>query len=137
MFRFPRVEGGADDGTVGFLVAEGLQVSAKTAHPEAAALVASLNVSDDMALADAEMRGSLISNAAKIDQMKDAPHWFTFYVNDIADKSAHVNVLDVLLEANVSNAYLDMGTEVLNGTKSPQEAMDFIRKVALEAKAAM
>ena len=45
--------------------------------------------------------------------------------------------LDVLLEANVSNAYLDMGTEVLNGTKSPQEAMDFIRKVALEAKAAM
>ena len=29
MFRFPRVEGGADDGTVGFLVAEGLQVSAK------------------------------------------------------------------------------------------------------------
>jgi hypothetical protein len=48
-----------------------------------------------------------------------------------------VNVLDVLLEANVSNAYLDMGTEVLNGTKSPQEAMDFIRKVALEAKAAM
>ena len=34
-------------------------------------------------------------------------------------------------------AYLDMGTEILNGTKSPQEAMDFIRKVALEAKAAM
>ena len=59
------------------------------------------------------------------------------YVNDIADKSGHVNVLDVLLEANVSNAYLDMGTEILNGTKSPQEAMDFIRKVALEAKAAM
>ncbi len=137
MFRFPRVEGGADDGTVGFLVAEGLQVSAKTKHPEAAALVASINVSDSMALADAELRGSLISNAALIDQMKDAPHWFTFYVNDIADKSGHVNVLDVLLEANVSNAYLDMGTEVLNGTKSPQEAMDFIRKVALEAKAAM
>ena len=100
-------------------------------------MVASINVSDIMALADAELRGSLISNAALIDQMEDAPHWFTFYVNDIADKSAHVNVLDVLLEANVSNAYLDMGTEILNGTKSPQEAMDFIRKVALEAKAAM
>ncbi|SVD13701.1 uncharacterized protein METZ01_LOCUS366555, partial [marine metagenome] len=28
-------------------------------------------------------------------------------------------------------------TEVLNETKTPQEAMDFIRKVALEAKAAM
>ena len=64
-------------------------------------------------------------------------HWFNFYVNDIADKTGHVNVLDVLLEANVSNAYLDMGTEILNRTKTPQEAMDFIRQVALEAKAAM
>ena len=137
MFRFPRVEGGADDGTVGFLVAEGLQVSTKTKYPKEAALVASLSVADDVALADAELRGSLISNPAKIDQMKDASHWFTFYVNDIADKSGHVNVLDVLLEANVSNAYLDMGTEILNRTKTPQEAMDFIRKVALEAKAAM
>ena len=77
------------------------------------------------------------SNPSKIDQMSNQTHWFNFYVNDIADKTGHVNVLDVLLEANVSNAYLDMGTEVLNGTKSPQEAMDFIRKVALEAKAAM
>ena len=41
------------------------------------------------------------------------------------------------MEANVSNAYLDMGTEILNRTKTPQEAMDFIRQVALEAKAAM
>ena len=31
-----------------------------------------------MALADAELRGSLISNATLIDQMEDAPHWFTF-----------------------------------------------------------
>ena len=40
-------------------------------------------------------------------------------------------VLDVLLEASVSNAYLDAGVEILNGTKTPQQAMDDIRAVAL------
>ena len=136
-FRFPEVEGGAGAATVGFLVPSGMMVSAKTAHPEIAAHVASFMVSDDMALQAAELMGFMPSNPSKIDQMSNQTHWFNFYVNDIADKTGHVNVLDVLLEANVSNAYLDMGTEVLNRTKTPQEAMDFIRKVALEAKAAM
>ena len=136
-FRFPEVEGGAGAATVGFLVPSGMMVSAKTEHPEIAAHVASFMVSDDMALQAAELMGFMPSNPSKIDQMSNQTHWFNFYVNDIADKTGHVNVLDVLLEANVSNAYLDMGTEVLNRTKTPQEAMDFIRKVALEAKAAM
>ena len=46
-------------------------------------------------------------------------------------------VLDVLLEASVSNAYLDAGVEILNGTKTPQQVMDDIRAVALQAKAKM
>ena len=45
--------------------------------------------------------------------------------------------IDVLLEASVSNAYLDAGVEILNGTKTPQKAMDYIRGVALEAKKKM
>ena len=105
--------------------------------PEIAAHVASFMVSDDMALQAAELMGFMPSNPTKIGEMSNPTHWFNFYVNDIADKTGHVNVLDVLLEANVSNAYLDMGTEILNRTKTPQEAMDFIRQVALEAKAAM
>ena len=46
-------------------------------------------------------------------------------------------VLDVLLEASVSNAYLDAGVEILNGTMTPQQAMDYIRGIALEAKKKM
>ena len=38
---------------------------------------------------------------------------------------------------SVSNAYLDAGVEILNGTKTPQQAMDDIRAVALQAKAKM
>ena len=137
MFRFPKVEGGAGSASTGFLVSSGLQVSAKTKHPEIAAAVASYMVSDDLALMTADLMGYITPNPAKIDQMKNSTHWFEFYVNDIADKTGHVNVLDVLLENNVSNAYLDMGTEILNETKTPQEAMDFIRETALAAKAEM
>ena len=57
--------------------------------------------------------------------------------SDVAAATGSVMVLDVLLEASVSNAYLDAGVEVLNGTKTPAEAMEFIRGVALEAKAKM
>ena len=136
-FRFPEVVGGAGAATVGFLVPSGMMVSAKTPHPEIAAHVAAFMVSDDMALQAAELMGFMPSNPSKIGEMSNPTHWFNFYVNDIADKTGHVNVLDVLLEANVSNAYLDMGTEILNRSMTPQEAKDFIRQVALEAKAAM
>ena len=74
---------------------------------EIAAHVASFMVSDDMALQAAELMGFMPSNPTKIGEMSNPTHWFNFYVNDIADKTGHVNVLDVLLEANVSNAYLD------------------------------
>lgn len=136
-FRFPEVVGGAGSAGTGFLVASGMQVSSKTEHPDIAAAVASFMLSDDMALLSADAMGYITPNPKKIDQMSNSTHWFNFYANDIADRTGHVNVLDVLLEANVSNAYLDMGTEILNRTKTPQEAMDFIRQVALEAKAAM
>ena len=43
-------------------------------------------------------------------------------------------MLDVLLNASVANAYLDAGVEILNGTKTPEQAMEAIRKVALEEK---
>ena len=43
----------------------------------------------------------------------------------------------MLLEDSVSKAYLNAGVEILNGTKTPEQAMDDIRAVALEAKAKM
>jgi raffinose/stachyose/melibiose transport system substrate-binding protein len=55
-------------------------------------------------------------------------------VKDVASFSNGINVLDVLLENSVSEAYLNAGVEILNGTKTPEQAMADIRGVALEAK---
>ena len=78
--------------------------------------------------------GAIPSNAKLIDTVKGTEQ-YKWIVNDIAAATGSVMVLDVLLEASVSNAYLDAGVEILNGTKTPEQAMEFIRGVALEAKA--
>src|ERR1700754_4664582 len=49
MFRFPAVEGGKGDPGAGFLVPQGLMVSAKTANADIAKEWASFVVSDEMA----------------------------------------------------------------------------------------
>ena len=134
MFRFPGIEGGAGDPGAVFLVPQGYMISAKTEHPEEAVAWASFLVSDEMALKSAEMLGVIPSNPKLIDQVNRS--WqYKWIVNDIAQSTGAIMVLDVLLDASVANAYLDAGVEILNGTKTPQQAMDYIRSVAIEAKA--
>jgi raffinose/stachyose/melibiose transport system substrate-binding protein len=136
MFRFPAVEGGAGDPGAGFLVPQGLMVSSKTQHPQEAVDWISFLVSDEMAAKFAEIMGAIPSNPALIDTVEGTEQ-YKWIVNDVAAATGSVMVLDVLLEASVANAYLDAGVEILNGTMTPQQAMDYIRGVALEAKAKM
>lgn len=133
MFRFPTIADGAGDPGGQFLVPQGFMVSSKSENPELAAAFISLMVSDDQAKSYAEKVGNIVSNAAKIDEV-DGTRWFKYFVNDISQATESVNVLDVLLEASVANAYLDAGVEILNRTMTPEQAMEFIRETALTAK---
>jgi raffinose/stachyose/melibiose transport system substrate-binding protein len=137
MVRFPVVEGGNGDPNSNFLVPQGLQVSSKTKDPEAAVAWMSFLASPEMMAKFAEYMKAIPSNPENVDQIPDTSEQYRWVVEDIASISYGVNVLDVLLEAEVANAYLDAGVEILNGTKTPQEAMDYIRGVALESKAKM
>lgn len=136
MFRFPEVEGGKGDPGAGFLVPQGLMVSSKTTNADIAKEWVSFVVSDEMAAKFAEELGALVSNAKLIDQVPGTDQ-YKWIVADVAAATGSVMVLDVLLEASVSNAYLDAGVEILNGTKTPAQAMEYIRGIALEAKAKM
>lgn len=135
VFRFPPVEGGASDGSTNMVIPQGLQVSAATAHPEAAVAWISHLVSPDMSKLFAEMRAALPSNPALIGEA-DVSEQFKWIANDMARLSGQFNVIDVALESSVANAYLDAGVEILNGTKTPEQAMADIRSAALAAQAA-
>lgn len=133
LFRFPAIDGGGSDGSTNMVIPQGLQISAKTEHPEAAVKFASFLVNADMSRLFAEMRGAIPSNPEKVGEM-EATEQFKWVAQDIASLSESFSVLDVMLEAGVSEAYLDMGVEVLNGTKTPAEAMEVIRTAAIDGK---
>lgn len=134
-FRLPVVEGGRGDAGANFLVPEGFQVSAKTAHPQEAADWLSFLVSDDQAAKFVEYTKFMPSNATKIDTVEGVSPLFKALAADVATFTQGVNVLDVMLDAAVSEAYLNATVEVLNRTLTPEQAVEAIRKVALEAQA--
>jgi len=134
LFRFPKIEGGASDGTTNMVIPQGLQVSAKTKHPAETVAWISFLLTPEISAKYAEMRGAIPSNAANVGSI-NATEQFKWVASDVGQLSASFNVLDVMLNAGVANAYLDAGVEVLNGTKTPAQAMEMIRAVALEEKA--
>lgn len=134
LFRFPMIEGGKGDATATFLVPQGYQVSAKTTQPELAAEWVSFLVSNEQAVNFARLMGAIPSNPTLIEQVGGSEQ-YNWVAKDIGESSDSVMVLNVLLENAVSEAYLDAGVEVLNRTKTPAEAMEMIRAVALESKA--
>lgn len=137
MFRMPVIEGGRGDPNTNFILTQGHQVSAKSQNPEAAVRWLSFLATPEMGLKYAEMMKRLPANPDMLDQAEGLSEQFVWIANDVAEASAQVNVLDVLLENSVSEAYLDAGVEILNGTITPEQAMERIRNAALEAKQRM
>jgi raffinose/stachyose/melibiose transport system substrate-binding protein len=58
-------------------------------------------------------------------------------IDDLATAEGTALWLDTLLENSVSEAYLNAIQEVLNRTKTPDEAVDMVRSAALTAKSRM
>jgi raffinose/stachyose/melibiose transport system substrate-binding protein len=134
MFRMPGVKGGKGDVKANFLVPEGYMISSKTKYPKEAIEWASFVVSDEMGKKFAELLKMIPSNSNKVAELTGATEQFKWIAQDVGSFSKGISVLDVLLENSVSEAYLNDGVEILNGTKTPEQAMEHIRGVALEAK---
>lgn len=133
MFRMPGVKDGKGDANANFLVPEGFMISAKTKYPQEAVDFLSFMVSDDQAAKFAGYLKAIPSNPNKIDTVEGSEQ-YKWMVKDVAAFSSGINVLDVLLENSVSEAYLNEGVEILNGTKTPEQAMAAIHEVAVAAK---
>jgi raffinose/stachyose/melibiose transport system substrate-binding protein len=134
LFRMPAIKGGKGDPNANFLVPEGYMVSAKTKHPKEAVEWASFVVSDAMGAKFAEKMKMIPSNAKQVASIPNTTEQFKWITQDVSSFSKGINVLDVLLENSVSEAYLNEGVEILNGTATPQQAMEKIRAAAVAAK---
>lgn len=134
-FRLPMMEGGKGNPDANFLVPEGYQVSAKTAHPQEAVEWLSFLVSDEQALKFAEKVQFLPSNTKLIDKAEGVPQSFKDIASEVATVKEGVNVLDALLESTVADAYMNATVEVLNRTLTPEAAVGKVREAALAAQA--
>lgn len=134
-FRLPLMEGGKGSADANFLVPEGYQVSAKTAHPKEAVEWLSFLVSDEQGLKFAEKVQFLPSNAKLIDKAEGVPQSFKDIARDVGTLKQGVNVLDALLESTVADAYMNATVEVLNRTLTPEAAVGKVREAALAAQA--
>jgi len=134
MFRMPGIKGGKGDPKANFLVPEGYMVSSKSKHPKEAVAWASFVVSDAMGAKFAEKMKMIPSNAKEVAKIPNTTEQFKWITGDVSSFSKGINVLDVLLENSVSEAYLNEGVEILNGTATPEQAMAKIRAAAVAAK---
>jgi raffinose/stachyose/melibiose transport system substrate-binding protein len=135
VFPMPSVTGADGDQEAIFSVVTGLQIAAATAHPEVAADFIAHYVGPEMQAEMYRRLQRLPVNPAALEQL-DLPPVVAQIVRDMATATSASMPLDVELEASVSQAVLNIGQELLNGTTTPEAAMETVRQAALAASAA-
>lgn len=136
MFRMPPMTDPDAKGNQNYVLLgpNGLEVSSKTAHPDAAAQFVDFYVSQESQSMLVEMTGRIPSRSDAVDP-DTAPWHMLFVANDLAEAEGAVSWLDVVLENRVSEVYLNAIQEVLSGTMTPEDAVAAVRDEALKVKA--
>ena len=132
-FRFPRIEGGK--GNQGYVIAgpTGLMVSAKSNNKEAAfAFLAYISSLKAQARLVTETQ-RIPTNTAAVKGLDLEPA-LAGVIADLGKASGSTLWLDSAVESGISDTYQNVIQEVLNGTKTPQQAMASVREEALVAK---
>ena len=135
LFRMPAITDGK--GNQSFVMAgpQGLQVSAKTQDKEAAAkFIAYILSQPEQELLLNKYNALVIRSDAVNADTDPIVKWV---IDDLATAEGTALWLDTLLENSVSEAYLNSIQEVLNGTKTPEQAVEAVRTAALAAKTRM
>ncbi|WP_299652608.1 ABC transporter substrate-binding protein [uncultured Tateyamaria sp.] len=133
MFRMPMIDGGAGAEGTNMVFIQGFQVATATENPEETVAWLSYLVTPEMGAKYAEINNRIPSNPTMLESSQGLTDQFKWIAADISSVTQPINVLDVLLENSVAEAYLDAGVEVLNGTLTPEGAVEAIRNVALAA----
>ncbi|MFZ1768964.1 MAG: extracellular solute-binding protein [Caldilinea sp.] len=138
MFRMPPMTDDAAKGNQNFVLAGpvGLEVSSKTAYPNAAAKFLDFYVSQPSQQALLVDTNRIPVRADAVDREVAAPG-VVAVTDDLATGEGTALWLDVVLENSISEVYLNSIQEVLAGAKTPEEAMQAVREQALKVQAEM
>ena len=132
MFRMPPMtdEGAAGNQNYALLGPIALEGAARTENPEAVAEFLNYFISQPVQQTFVEVtnripvRADALVEGVGTDELR-------MVVEDLATTEGSVAWLDVVLESRVAEAYLNNIQEVLAGSKTPEQAVEDIRSVAL------
>ncbi|MDZ4769353.1 MAG: extracellular solute-binding protein [Chloroflexota bacterium] len=132
MFRMPPITSDDAQGNQNYALLGpiGLQVSARSEHPDEAAAFLNYFIGQT---AQQGLVGDLQRIPVRADAVSsdNASPQLIFVVEDLNETAGAVLWLDVILENRVSEAYLNGIQEVLAGTLTPEQAVAAIREQAL------
>lgn len=136
IFRMPEITDGA--GNQNFVMAgpQGLQVSEKSENKEAVAKFIAYILSQEGQALLLNEYNALVIRADAVNTETTDP-MVAYVIDDLSTAEGTAMWLDTLLENSVSEAYLNAIQEVLNGTKTPEQAVETVRMAALSAKERM
>lgn len=133
LFRMPRVEGGRGNQNYVVTGPTGILVSSRSRHKEAAARFVDFWLSEASQQRFATEVGRLPARVGAVDPDK-VPEALAWVAADLPVADGSVLWIDVALDARVVDVYLNATQEVLNGTKTPEQAMDIVRQEARYAQ---
>ncbi len=132
-FRFPVIEDGKGNQDYVISGPTGLQVSAKSKYPEAVfAFLAYIGSVEAQARLLSETN-RIPTNSAAVEGL-DLDPALAEVITDLGKASGTTLWLDSAVESGISDTYQNVIQEVLNGTKTPEEAMVSVREAALASK---
>jgi raffinose/stachyose/melibiose transport system substrate-binding protein len=132
-FRFPVIEDGKGNQDYVISGPTGLQVSAKSPHQDAAVAFLAYVVSTEAQARLLSETQRIPTNTAAVEGLELDPA-LAEVITDLGKASGTTLWLDSAVESGISDTYQNMIQEVLNGTKTPEEAMVSVREAALVAK---
>ncbi len=132
-FRFPKIEGGKGNQDYVISGPTGLQVSSKSNNKAAAVafLAYVVSVKPQARLVSETQR--IPTNPAAVKGLELDPT-LAAVIADLGSADGSTLWLDSAVESGISDAYQNVIQEVLNGTKTPQQAIAVVREAALTAK---
>lgn len=136
MFRMPPMTDAAARGNQDYALMApiGIEISAKTQHPDEAAKFLEFFLSQDVQRKFVQATNRIPVRADALGDGVGSPE-LVAVVNDLATTKGAVGWLDTVLENRISEAYLNNIQEVLAGSKTPEQAAAAIRETALTVQA--
>jgi raffinose/stachyose/melibiose transport system substrate-binding protein len=136
MFRMPPItdEAAAGNQNYALMGPIGLEVSARTEHPDEAAAFLDYFLSQETQARFVEELERIPVHAQAVSP-ETASDELVFVVDDLNNTDGAVLWLDVILENRISEVYLNSIQEVLAGTLTPEDAVARVREQALAVQA--